>query len=144
MPVARLQPLQAELSKGGKKASKAAAAAAGLDEEDEMALLDAVCASMNSCPVAKCKASTHATGSTCPFCHLRFCLAHGQAEVHGCGEAVRAHARGEWLGGGGSRQLGVGQPVLTAAKRELLARQLHKKIEAGEKERARKGGGGKE
>ena len=105
-----------------------------------MALLDAVCAAVGSCPVSGCKASTRSTGTTCPFCHLRFCLAHGQAEVHGCGEGARAAARGAWLGGGGSKVLGVGQPTVSKEKREVLARELRKKLEAGEKERARKGG----
>jgi ATP-dependent RNA/DNA helicase IGHMBP2 len=109
-----------------------------------MALLDAVCASMGTCPIAGCKTSTRSTGTTCPFCHLRFCLAHGQAEVHGCGDGARAHARGEWLGGSGKKALGVGTSAMSKEKREALTRELRKKLESGEKERARKGAGGKE
>jgi len=144
VPVAPLQPLHKELSKGGsgrKQAGKKKTLEKEEEEEEEDAFLDAFVASVGKCPVSGCKASTKATGTTCMFCKLRFCLAHGQAEIHGCGDACRAHARGEWLGGKGLATLGAGPVPLTQAKRELLQRELQKKLESGEKER--KGGGGK-
>jgi hypothetical protein len=40
-----------------------------------------------------CGAPTSLVGATCAHCRERFCLAHAQAEVHGCGAAAAAAAR---------------------------------------------------
>ena len=127
-PVAQLKPLQSALSRGG---------GGGGAPDDDMALLDALIAESKSCPVKGCAKSTTATGATCPFCHLRFCYAHGQAEVHGCGDAARAAARREWDSGAGRAAVGAGAPQMTQAKRDALAKQLQKKVESAGAERSR-------
>ncbi len=43
------------------------------------------------CPT--CNVSTALLGATCKHCKERFCLAHAQAEVHGCGPDARKAAR---------------------------------------------------
>jgi ATP-dependent RNA/DNA helicase IGHMBP2 len=123
------------------KGAAVAAAAKDVDDDDDMALLDALVVQSKSCGAAGCGKSTQTTGTTCPHCHLRFCYAHGQPEVHGCGDAARAKARGDWHGTAGA---GAGK-ALPEWKRDNLARQLHKKIDSAASDRTPKGkdeGGG--
>ena len=49
---------------------------------DEDALLDAAIAQNNSCPHAKCSASTNVTGAVCVQCHKKFCFKHLLPEVN--------------------------------------------------------------
>ena len=70
------------------------------DEEEEdidkllesFTRLDTVC---NAAAAAglDCKAKTATLGANCEHCRRRFCLAHAQPEVHGCGDAARRAAR---------------------------------------------------
>ncbi len=121
--VVPLKPLQSTLTLGG-----------GGGGDDDMALLDALIAESKSCPAKGCSKSTASTGATCGFCHLRFCYAHAQGEVHGCGDAARAAARREWEAGAGRAALGAGAP-LSQAKRDALAKQLQKKVDTASAER---------
>jgi len=79
----------------------------GGDDLDDDAFLDALVASQGICAADKCGVGTKTTGTTCRFCHLRFCIAHGHAEVHGCGDAVRSAAKLHWAKEGGKLALGV-------------------------------------
>lgn len=47
----------------------------------------------NTCSQPRCKARTTVIFQLCPFCRNTFCLAHHMAEVHGCGDLARQHAR---------------------------------------------------
>jgi hypothetical protein len=122
---------------GSGGASGAAAAIPDLDDED--ALLDAMLERGKRCAFERCKRPTHATGTTCRHCNLRFCYEHGLPEEHGCGDAVRAAARQTWSAAGGSAALGgtagAGKKV-DDWKHRALARQLHKKIDDAAAERA--------
>ncbi|RHZ13064.1 hypothetical protein DYB31_014371, partial [Aphanomyces astaci] len=64
-----------------------------LVDEDEWGFLDRQVASANSCAFVACGQKTHVHGSVCRFCKYKFCYAHGLAEIHGCGAAVRAFER---------------------------------------------------
>ena len=87
---------QSHYSKDKVKAKKAKKK----DEEEEEDIdtllesfhrLDTVC---NAATAGQgCKAKTATLGTNCEHCRLRFCLAHAQPEVHGCGDAARRAAR---------------------------------------------------
>ena len=47
----------------------------------------------NVCNLKGCKTNIHVLGQECEFCNRRFCLSHHMAEIHGCGDAVRAKAK---------------------------------------------------
>ena len=47
----------------------------------------------NVCNLKGCKTKIHVLGQDCDFCGNRFCLSHHMAEIHGCGDAVRAKAK---------------------------------------------------
>ncbi|ETV68628.1 hypothetical protein H257_15438 [Aphanomyces astaci] len=64
-----------------------------LVDEDEWGFLDRQVASANSCAFVACGQKTHVHGSMCRFCKYKFCYAHGLAEIHGCGAAVRTFER---------------------------------------------------
>ena len=78
------------------------------------------------CSQAGCSKLVATVGTVCKLCHLAFCYTHGQAEVHGCGEAARQAARGAWLKGHGGAP---GAPALRGWKRTAVKGQLHKKLE---------------
>lgn len=47
----------------------------------------------NVCNLKGCKTKIHVLGQDCDFCGNRFCLSHHMAEIHGCGDAIRAKAK---------------------------------------------------
>jgi hypothetical protein len=105
------------------------AAASSADADDEMLLLDSLLRETSDvCAFDTCKRSTATLGSTCPFCHMRFCYQHSQAEVHGCGDDARAAARTSWRAAHSSSG-GAGAKPLSAATRQLVAAKLHSKLE---------------
>ena len=48
------------------------------------------------CAHSVCKTSTVLLGQTCSYCKERFCLAHGQPEVHGCAADASKSAKAAW------------------------------------------------
>eukprot|EP00736_Rhodelphis_marinus_P012547 Rmarinus@m.28198 len=46
---------------------------------------------------AKCKKPAGVLGRRCRFCCMQYCHFHVMAEAHGCDDAVKAHARREWI-----------------------------------------------
>lgn len=129
---------------GGAGGGGAGDAAAEEEEDEEMALLDAVLAASRTCAVVGCKTSTTMTGTTCKHCNARFCYSHGLPEVHGCGGAARAEARGEWKGGAGmAAATGTARPTLPEWKRNAMANELHKKLDAAAAQRTVKKKDGK-
>jgi len=69
------------------------------------------------CPT--CCASTKLLGSVCRFCRDRFCLAHAQAEVHGCGDA--AHKAGR---SAARKEVSTGAPSKAPKAQQSKARGL--------------------
>ena len=93
---AELKQKQQNISKAKvKKAKKDKKEEEGDEEEDidkllqSFSRLDTVCNATGK----GCKAKTATLGANCEHCRLRFCLAHAQPEVHGCGDAARRAAR---------------------------------------------------
>ena len=77
------------------------------------------------CHLKSCKKSTNLMGQICNFCKRIFCLSHHLAEVHGCTDAARQHARSQ-----------MKQPTSVAStsqkdaiKRAQLQQKLDKKIQ---------------
>ena len=74
-------------SKGNRKEKKKTA------EEDVDALIAEFAKGDSTCRFDSCKNSVLTLGQKCKFCTRTFCLKHGLAEVHGCGEAAKVDAR---------------------------------------------------
>lgn len=106
--------------------------------DDDMALLDSLLEQSKVCSAQRCSLSTQTTGTTCKYCNLRFCYAHGQAEAHGCGDSASADAKGLWI-----KKQGTASSSLKGAKRDSIARELEKKITKLGETRTGGGGGGK-
>lgn len=64
-----------------------------VDGDDLDSMIAAVQSVDRECSFKKCKTSTRTLGHNCEFCRRRFCLNHHIPEVHGCGDAAKAHAR---------------------------------------------------
>lgn len=64
-----------------------------VDKDDIDALIETVQNMDKFCCFKKCKTSVQTLFQVCAYCEGRYCLSHNQPEVHGCGEAARAHAR---------------------------------------------------
>lgn len=64
-----------------------------VDGDDLDRMIAAVQSVDRECSFKKCKTSTRTLGHNCEFCRRRFCLNHHIPEVHGCGDAAKAHAR---------------------------------------------------
>lgn len=60
-----------------------------IEEYDEDKFLEAAMADANKCMKEGCKSLIGVLKTVCKYCHGGFCIAHGLAEVHGCGN--RAH-----------------------------------------------------
>ena len=85
------------------------------------------------CRHDKCKASVLTLGQRCKFCGKTYCLKHGLAEVHGCGEAAKIDARSK------ARQqyeTRINKP-LNEVKKNQVKRKLNKKITEMESSRTR-------
>lgn len=91
--------------------------------------LDTVCNATERKTGKGCKAKTATLGANCEHCRVRFCLAHAQPEVHGCGDEARRAAR---LAITRDRKLypGSGRPPtkLDGAKKAQIQRKFDKKL----------------
>lgn len=85
------------------------------------------------CAHALCTISTKMLGATCSHCKERYCLAHGQPEVHGCGADAKKSARAAWRVENSSSRP---PPKPSANKRAELTQKLTHTL--GEKEEKRK------
>ena len=74
-------------AKAGRKEKKRA------EEEDVDALIAQFANEDSKCTFDRCKKSVLTLVQICKFCRRRFCLKHGLAEIHGCGEAAKIDAR---------------------------------------------------
>ncbi|CAL4091423.1 unnamed protein product, partial [Meganyctiphanes norvegica] len=97
--------------------------------DDFDALLTEFSKEDNTCSFTRCKIPTSVIFQQCAFCRKTFCLQHHMAEVHGCGDAVRAHAR-KMVVREGKIYPGSGIPSKKPdhAKRKQLERKLNKKM----------------
>jgi len=119
---------------------------AGPDADDEDALLDALLAESRHCAWAGpggCRKPVTTMGANCGHCKLRYCLTHSLPEDHGCGADAAAAARAE--------RGAPAPPFLRGWKRDAVARELEKRIDAAVEARSAapppggskgKGGGG--
>lgn len=117
--------------KGKKKQTKQGVAIHGDDEDNLDALIAEVVAADRTCAQPHCGQSTRVAlagrGGPCPLCGRGFCFSHALPEVHGCGEAAKAHARAAWKKSGGGSH-GPAKP-LKGDKREQVKKALEKKLE---------------
>lgn len=92
------------------------------DDDDLDALLTEMKRADSTCSYRGCKKDIKLIGVKCPFCSARFCLAHNIAEVHGCGEAAKRHARQQ-----------ITQELMGGARRKpsdpVRRAQLHRKLD---------------
>jgi len=102
---------------------------------------------LDSCGMRGCKVKNiEMMGRICPHCKLRYCHAHGMAELHGCGADAKVAARAAWekrsredKNKDQKRQQGrLLQPGSTEHYQQALKYQLSKKLEEKTKERERK------
>ena len=87
------------------------------------------------CAHSLCITSTKLLGQTCAHCKERYCLTHGQPEVHGCGADARVSARAAWRVEHSSTRP---PPAPSAKKRAELTQKLTHSL--SEKEGKRKPG----
>lgn len=111
-------------SKGGKKKKN--------EEEDVDALIAQFTAEDSICSFEKCKMSVLTLGQKCEFCVRTFCLKHGLAEVHGCGEAAKLFARKAFEKHAGKSKT----KSLNDVQKNYVKRKLDEKIVQMEKKRA--------
>ncbi|KAK7023360.1 DNA-binding protein SMUBP-2 [Halocaridina rubra] len=115
--------------KDKKSQNKGSDIAQGVDED-----FDSVIAQFtkenNTCSQPKCKTPTSVIFQLCPFCRKTFCLAHHMAEIHGCGDQARHHAR-MMINKEGVLYPGSGIPSKKPPddKRKQMQRKLDKKME---------------
>ncbi len=120
----------AKPSAGTRKKSGKKEASKEEEEEDIDKLLESFSRLDKVCNADKCKAKTTVLGADCAFCRLRFCLSHGQPEVHGCGDAAKREAR-RALARDGKLHPGSGRPntLPDATRKAQLQRRMDKKLE---------------
>jgi len=96
--------------------------------DEEMEFLENLAAASRKCAYTNCAKSVMTIATVCPFCKLSFCMSHGLAETHGCGEIARATARKEHLQNA-AKPVSSAKP-LRSHQRSALSRQLNAKITA--------------
>ncbi len=103
------------------------------NEEDIDTLIDEFTKIDSVCRHDKCKTTVLTLGQHCKFCGKTFCLKHGLAEVHGCGEAAKIDARDK------ARQYQEKGPSRKSdeIKKKHIKRKLDKKISDMESTRTR-------
>ncbi|CAC5358318.1 IGHMBP2 [Mytilus coruscus] len=110
-----------------------------VDPDDFDALIASTKELDSKCNFTKCKVKTLTLGHTCEFCQRRFCLNHSMAEVHGCGDAVKAHARATIIREGVLyRGSGVPSKLPDAKQKALLQKKMDKKRSEMEADRQKK------
>ncbi|XP_052076067.1 DNA-binding protein SMUBP-2-like isoform X3 [Mytilus californianus] len=110
-----------------------------VDPDDFDALIASTKELDSKCNFTKCKVKTLTLGHTCEFCQRRFCLNHSMAEVHGCGDAVKARARATIIKEGVLyRGSGVPSKLPDAKQKALLQKKMDKKRSEMEADRQKK------
>jgi len=101
------------------------------DEDDVDALIAQFTKVDSICSFEKCKGSVLTLGQKCKFCVRMFCLKHGLAEVHGCGEAAKVDARKAFEKSAGKAKT---RP-LNDIQKKYVKKKLNEKIVEMEKKR---------
>ena len=101
------------------------------DEDDVDALIAQFTKVDSICSFEKCKGSVLTLGQKCKFCARMFCLKHGLAEVHGCGEAAKVDARKAFEESAGKAKT---RP-LNDIQKKYVKKKLNEKIVSMEKKR---------
>ena len=126
-------------SKSTASKKKGRAAASKIDDcgDDLDSLLAEMKISDERCKYPGCKKSTNLLSARCQFCGARFCFAHSLAEIHGCGDAAKRHARQQI-----SKELQRGSrgaaKSTNPTQKAKLQKQLERKIDKLSHERQRK------
>lgn len=114
-------------------------------EEDLDALLHEFAQDDKKCYFLNCKQSVALIAECmrrCRFCSKQYCQEHVMAELHGCGEAVRAHERSKFKEMMTKHERGQGlvNPSCKDVewKRKLIHDKLHGKIKGKESDRTAK------
>ncbi|XP_015911293.2 DNA-binding protein SMUBP-2 [Parasteatoda tepidariorum] len=99
------------------------------NEDDFDALIEQAMKADKTCFYEKCKKSVAALSQMCHFCKGRFCFEHFLPEVHGCGDAAKAHARSQ-IRKDGVIYPGSGRPQkkMDAIKQSYLQKKLDEKL----------------
>eukprot|EP00930_Biecheleria_cincta_P004590 TRINITY_DN105506_c0_g1_i1.p1 TRINITY_DN105506_c0_g1~~TRINITY_DN105506_c0_g1_i1.p1 ORF type:complete len:1124 (-),score=248.83 TRINITY_DN105506_c0_g1_i1:317-3688(-) len=127
-----------------KQAAKASKADAGDDDDLDAVLLE-LTSQDSTCAFGTCKAKINTLMdmvSKCKHCSKRFCVAHAQAEVHGCGDAAMRAERARWKDGcetaANPRGTALGSKSSAQPSRGALAGKLEAKVKAQEASRSAK------
>lgn len=100
-----------------------------VDGDDLDSMIAVVQSVDRECSFKKCKTSTRTLGHMCEFCRRRFCLNHHIPEVHGCGDAAKAHARATIIREGVLyRGSGVPDKKPDPTRKAQLQKKLDKKL----------------
>lgn len=100
-----------------------------VDGDDLDSMIAAVQSVDRECSFKMCKTSTRTLGHMCEFCRRRFCLNHHIPEVHGCGDAAKAHARATIIREGVLyRGSGVPDKKPDPTRKAQLQKKLDKKL----------------
>lgn len=115
------------------------------EQDKEMQILDQAVSLSRRCAFEGCKKKIELMGAVCFHCNAKFCYTHGQAEVHGCGEAASREAREKFRRNmTQERHIVSGNVIAARAKplqehqRNHLRNSLHKKINQSVKSRSAK------
>merc|ERR1712187_486502 len=92
----------------------------------------------STCAFGTCNVKVHTLMdaiSKCKYCNQRFCVAHAQAEVHGCGEIAQRSERQKWQKDCASALNPSGSGLVNKAcgdKRGNVASKLQEKIQSSQ------------
>lgn len=112
----------ASKSVGAKPKKKAPKAKPSKAEEDFDTVVETFRKEATHCAFGRCERPIALMGQRCQFCAKVFCLNHAMAEVHGCGDAVRAHARAQ------NKKAPIVKHSNDEERRKRLEEKLEKKI----------------
>ncbi|XP_065072348.1 DNA-binding protein SMUBP-2-like [Rhopilema esculentum] len=102
------------------------------EEEDVDDLIAKFTQDDSKCYFDQCKASVLTLGQKCKFCTRTFCLKHGLAEVHGCGQAAKIDARRS----SDKAMMKQKTKPLNDIQRNYAKKKLSKKLDEFEKQRS--------
>eukprot|EP00007_Cunea_sp_BSH-02190019_P000869 CAMPEP_0174249110 /NCGR_PEP_ID=MMETSP0417-20130205/43415_1 /TAXON_ID=242541 /ORGANISM="Mayorella sp, Strain BSH-02190019" /LENGTH=1140 /DNA_ID=CAMNT_0015328979 /DNA_START=37 /DNA_END=3459 /DNA_ORIENTATION=+ len=90
------------------------------------------------CAQERCATRVSVIFSVCAFCKLKYCLAHGLAEAHGCGAEAKKQARQSWLQQHQSPTPKPMDPNKRAYLQRRLKEEREKKSHVGQKKNSTK------
>ncbi|XP_064096292.1 DNA-binding protein SMUBP-2-like [Macrobrachium nipponense] len=135
----RDEEIKNKTKKPEKKTKKKNKTTQSAEKEDFDTILENFTKENNTCSQPKCKTPTTVIFQLCPFCRKTFCLSHHMAEIHGCGEQARKHAR-MMVSQEGVLYPGSGVPSKkpSGERRKQMQKKLEKKMDELESQRKSK------